>query len=248
MSVAPTTRFQLSWTRLLLASAIADALVLLFLLVTAQDTLALVLAVALLAGLALLRFRGGLLGLLVLAGVFADTAFWTLPGAVANFANREPLGDLLLPAYLGLISLLGLAAAVGVYVSRRRGTDTSAAPVWLAGGTAAALVIVTVSGLLMSPFARPAVEASAVPLAAKNMSFSSTTLQAAGTQVTIAFTNEDLWWHTFTIDALGVNESVAMGAERAISFSAPPGQYHFYCAIPGHAAIGMQGTLTVTQP
>jgi plastocyanin len=248
MSLAHATRFELSWTRLLLASAVADALVLLFLLVTAQDTLALALALALLAGLGLLRFRGGRLGLLVLAGVFADTAFWTLPGAVANFVNREPLGDLLLPSYLGLISLLGLAAAVGVFFSRRRGTDASLLPPRLGGATVVALVIVTVAALLTNPRAQPGVQASALPLAAKNMSFSSTALQAASSQVTVEFVNEDLWWHTFTIDELGVNESVAMGAERAITFSAPPGQYRFYCAIPGHAAIGMQGTLTVSQP
>ena len=30
-----------------------------------------------------------------------------------------------------------------------------------------------------------------------------------------------------------------------VTFTAAPGTYTFYCAIPGHESIGMRGTLTV---
>ncbi len=242
----PTIRpIQVTWTNLLHAAALADAAVLLYMLVTTQDTLALALAAALLAGLALLRFRNGLIGLIVLALVFADTAFWTVPGAVANFINREPLSDLLLPSYLGWLYLVGLAAALGAFRDRRRPAADSTLPRWLGAASVAVLVIVSVAALLVTQRAGPVTVPSALPLSAKNMAFTANVLTAAGQPVTIHFTNEDLWWHTFTIDELGVNENVAMGAERAITFDAPPGEYRFYCAIPGHAAIGMEGTLVV---
>ena len=32
---------------------------------------------------------------------------------------------------------------------------------------------------------------------------------------------------------------------QQVTFTAAPGTYRFYCAIPGHTALGMAGTLTV---
>src|SRR5918999_746970 len=55
----------------------------------------------------------------------------------------------------------------------------------------------------------------------------------------------DLFWHTFTIDALGVEVRSPVGRLRTATFEARPGRYAFYCAIPGHASLGMRGTLTV---
>jgi uncharacterized cupredoxin-like copper-binding protein len=53
--------------------------------------------------------------------------------------------------------------------------------------------------------------------------------------------------HTFTIDELGVDLNVPMGAERSVTFNAPAGEYRFYCGIPGHETIGMYGILTVAE-
>jgi uncharacterized cupredoxin-like copper-binding protein len=36
-----------------------------------------------------------------------------------------------------------------------------------------------------------------------------------------------------------------VGRLRTAAFEARPGTYSFYCRIPGHAALGMRGTLTV---
>jgi len=57
--------------------------------------------------------------------------------------------------------------------------------------------------------------------------------------------NRDVWWHTFTIDALHVDVQVPSSGKRNVTFNAAPGTYTFYCAVPGHAALGMKGTLTV---
>ena len=52
-------------------------------------------------------------------------------------------------------------------------------------------------------------------------------------------------------DALaGINTGVLAGDEStSLTFTAPPlGTYTFVCVVPGHAAAGMVGTLTVTEP
>jgi plastocyanin len=63
--------------------------------------------------------------------------------------------------------------------------------------------------------------------------------------VTVSLANHDLFWHTFTIERLGVNLDVPVGGTRTVTFTAAAGTYKFICTIPGHAAAGMRGTLIV---
>lgn len=53
--------------------------------------------------------------------------------------------------------------------------------------------------------------------------------------------------HDFVVDELGIEVPVAPGetTEVTIPEDAAPGEYEFYCSIPGHAAAGMVGTLVV---
>ena len=53
--------------------------------------------------------------------------------------------------------------------------------------------------------------------------------------------------HDFTVDALAVHVPVAPGAttEVTIPADAAPGEYEFYCSVPGHKPAGMVGTLVV---
>ena len=55
--------------------------------------------------------------------------------------------------------------------------------------------------------------------------------------------------HDFTVDALAVNVPVAPGdtVEVTIPEDAAPGEYEFYCSVPGHKAAGMVGTLVVQE-
>ncbi len=68
---------------------------------------------------------------------------------------------------------------------------------------------------------------------------------ATSHHVTLYVTNDDLFWHTVTIDQLGVEVALPVGSHRRITFTAPSGTYTFYCRIPGHRQAGMQGTITV---
>ena len=72
----------------------------------------------------------------------------------------------------------------------------------------------------------------AIELETANVAFVPDTLRAGG-QVTVAVRNRDLFWHTFTIDRLGVDVRAPVGSLRTAGFEAEPGTYSYYCPSPG---------------
>jgi len=64
---------------------------------------------------------------------------------------------------------------------------------------------------------------------------------------TITVTNTGALEHDIVIDDLGISEALPNGQPVTITIpkDAKPGDYTFYCSIPGHEAAGMKGTLTV---
>lgn len=87
------------------------------------------------------------------------------------------------------------------------------------------------------------VEASATALA-----FDATELEAEAGQVTIDFKNPSAIAHNVVIEQNGKElagfEPIAEGEESETA-DLKPGTYTFLCTVPGHAAAGMEGTLTV---
>jgi plastocyanin len=68
----------------------------------------------------------------------------------------------------------------------------------------------------------------------------------ANTDVTINLVNKGAAVHTFDIDALGINSGeLAGGQSTTVTINAAPGEYEYYCAIPGHKEAGMVGKLIV---
>ena len=59
----------------------------------------------------------------------------------------------------------------------------------------------------------------------------------------VYLTNSDPTTHTFTIDG-AVSQNVPANSQARVTLNLKPGQYHYYCAVPGHAET-MHGTLTV---
>jgi plastocyanin len=233
------------WRTLLNLAALANLAVLLFIGIGQQDNLALVLSGLTVLGLALTRLRSGLAGALLLGVLFADISFWTISGAVNNFIYREQGLALLLPSYLGIISLTGLLAAVGTAVKRSRTVQPSRLAPLLGGTALVLLVLVSAASIWMGTASAAPGQESELALGSSSMLYSSSDLTARAGEITLRLGNDDLWWHTFTIDELDVDLQVPMRAERSVTFSAPPGEYRFYCSIPGHEALGMHGTLTV---
>jgi len=233
------------WWTLLNLLAAGNLLVLLYMVIANQDTLALVLMAVLLVGLGLLRFRGGSLGMVVIGLLSADVAIWTVSGAANNFANAEHLSALLLPAYLGLISLGSIVAVIGTWRTRHSPKKGAGLAQVIGIAVLVALLVITAAALIQRPGEAETTGPADLSLVAQGMKFDNIALSSNAGQVTISMTNEDFWWHTFTIDELGVDLRVPMGAERTVTFNAEPGTYRFYCAIPGHDTAGMHGTITI---
>ena len=68
----------------------------------------------------------------------------------------------------------------------------------------------------------------------------------ADTEVTVLLPNNGQIVHNFTIDPLGVRSAdIPPGEVGTVIVTAAPGDYEYYCSIPGHRAAGMVGTLRV---
>ena len=63
----------------------------------------------------------------------------------------------------------------------------------------------------------------------ENFAFGPRTVTAQSGEVSVYVTNKDSSRHTFTVDELGVDVSVAPGQSRQIRFNAEPGEYRLYC-------------------
>jgi plastocyanin len=233
------------WRRLTVVAALADAVVLFGYGITRGDRESLGFAVVMLIGLGLLRVGRGLLGLLVMAALFVNIMFWMFPAANGNATYRVGLVDLLIPGALVAFSLAGLIGAVGAIIHLRDSAAgrAAAAPT----GVLAVVFIFASLGLVwaMTDAKAQAVPADATEVQTVNVAFVPRSFEVPGGRVTVAVRNRDLFWHTFTIDALKVDVRAPVGRLRTATFEAKPGTYTYYCRIPGHTTLGMRGTLRV---
>jgi plastocyanin len=233
------------WRRLTVVAALANALVLFGYGLTRGDREALGLALILLVGIGLLRVGTGLLGLLVLAALFVDIEFWMFPAANGNATYRVGPVDVLVPAALVAFSLAGFVGAVAGLVHLR----DPAAGRGTAGPTGALAVVFIFASLglvwAMTDAAPQVAPVGALEVETVNVTFVPDSLRASSGEVRVAVRNRDLFWHTFTIDALGVDVTAPVGRLRSVAFQARPGTYSYYCRIPAHATLGMRGTITV---
>jgi plastocyanin len=237
-------RRAVTWRGLLRLAVAGDLVLLLAQGAARQDRDALTVAAAMLLGAGLLRLRGGLAGLALLCLSFANLELWMLPAAISNAGHREGPVAILLPAALAAISLAGLVAG-GCAIARRRDPAAGGDAARRVGvGAVAAVAVVLLAAAVVGPGpARPAAGGLAVSL--RDTAFHPAALTAPGSRVTVTLRNHDLFWHSFTIDRLGVSVDVPVGGTRQVTLTAPPGSYQFYCRVPGHRQAGMVGTLRV---
>lgn len=95
----------------------------------------------------------------------------------------------------------------------------------------------------------PVVEgAREIEVRAANLRFAPEEIEvAAGEDVAIVLTAADIT-HDFTIEELDVHVGADGGRTARGGLRADePGTYTYLCTVPGHAAAGMEGTLTVTE-
>lgn len=260
-----TLPFAWSWRSVLRAAAVAELLLLVATIVGLRDLLAAALAIILLVGLSLYLLRDKMfgfmfemiarvimwripverLGALILACLFADIGFYTLTGAASNLLNGASGAAILLPASLGAIALIGFAAAVRCLIRPAASAVPERAGVNFVVGVVVVWSIVMGVGLMSGARMERVLPPSDFSIVTENMGYSKTALNGHAGRVVLQLENHDLFWHTFTINELGVDLKVPVEAKQQIAFDAPPGIYYFHCSIPGHELLGMKGTLTV---
>lgn len=83
----------------------------------------------------------------------------------------------------------------------------------------------------------------------KNFSFTPNVISVSkGDKVTINFKNVG-GFHDFVIDEFNVKtDTIGTGKTATVTFTADKaGTFEYYCAVGNHRAMGMKGTLTVTE-
>jgi len=79
------------------------------------------------------------------------------------------------------------------------------------------------------------------------LSFDQTELTGAAGALTIELMNESGIPHNVEVEGNGVeevSETITEGS-TSLNLDLEPGEYTYYCAVPGHREGGMEGTLTV---
>ena len=85
--------------------------------------------------------------------------------------------------------------------------------------------------------------------AAEGLAYTSDTASAKAGKVTLDFTNSQPLTHDVAIEdssgkTIGKTELIAEGSDST-AVDLKPGEYTYYCTVPGHREAGMEGTLTV---
>jgi plastocyanin len=86
------------------------------------------------------------------------------------------------------------------------------------------------------------------PADESELRFSKSTLEAPAGKVTLVMENPSQVEHNIAVRGEGVDEKgevVGQGEESQVAVDLEPGEYEFYCSVPGHEDAGMKGTLTV---
>jgi plastocyanin len=189
--------------------------------------------------------RASAVATVIVGLLFADVAFWMITATWSNVWNHEQLLYILEPLALACASTAGLIGVAARLVDRRSGAATTGATV-----VAISALATFVLGLGVAAAAGWGKEQTRGPgdmdLRIRNTAYSTTQINTPSHQVTLYVTNDDLFWHTVTIDRLGIDLKLPVGSHRRITISAPAGTYTFYCRIPGHVQAGMKGTITIS--
>lgn len=232
----------LTWDRVAAIGGIIECALLFLMAVVLADLEALVVTAALATGLLLLRRHRRITGMAGLGSVSAVVLAFMLTAAASNLSHAQGFIAIAIPSSLAVTALVVLTSAGASLVRAPAEAGTR----WVVWGAAAVEAMVLLAALLVPAEGAPAAPDDLV-LTSSGVAFSRTDLVTAEGSVTVRMSNEDLFWHTFTIEELGVDLAVPVGATRSITFEAPAGLYRFYCRVPGHPEAGMVGTLEVRE-
>lgn len=83
----------------------------------------------------------------------------------------------------------------------------------------------------------------------ESLAYTTDSASAEAGKVTLEFTNPQAISHDVAIEdpsgeTIGKTDVITEGSDSAV-VDLEPGEYTFYCTVPGHREAGMEGTLTV---
>lgn len=86
-----------------------------------------------------------------------------------------------------------------------------------------------------------------IPAAEQGLAFAVEEITAPAGEITLRMPNPSAVPHNFAVDEpeQQIGEIVGEGGVSEITVDFPPGEYEYYCSVPGHREAGMVGTLTV---
>ncbi len=204
------------------------------------DREALGFGVLLLLAAAALAWKGWLLARIAVAALSLNLLVWMVPAVASNLDHRDDLSAVLRPA---LLVALGVLAIVAVALD---GRPASAAPALTALGALIAVPVVLVGANVLGVGEDVVVQPGDVEITMRNSEFDPADLTVDAGDLGVVVTNDDLFWHTWTIERLDVDLRVPTGGTRRVEVpDLAPGRYTIICAVPGHESLGMTGTLVV---
>lgn len=195
-----------------------------------------------LVGLILLRFARktaiAWLGVVSLALLIMNGPF--IP---ETLMHPESTLDFVPVSMFTLGALLAVIATVPAF-KVARGHESSSGFPKVAAGAAVLLIAAATAGSLVArgQVTSDARAAGSTPVSMEDFEFGPKTITAQSGEVNLFVTNNDAARHTFTVDELGIDVSIAPGQARLITFDAEQGEYRLYCA--PHEG-GMEGELVI---
>jgi hypothetical protein len=194
--------------------------------------------------------------------------FWLLaavPGLLLVLLKaRELPYDLTHPAnsYSFIVAIVVLAAApamiaggIAAFLDVRRGPATwtrTGRAGWVITAVVGAVAGAATTSLLAGSASAGGGGVAEAPtttgvLAAENTKFVETRLTMKDKEVLGLFvTNRDGFGHAFDIDSLGIHVLLPPSSTTAVAIKPTgPGNLQFYCSVPGHLDVGMEGTISV---
>jgi plastocyanin len=143
---------------------------------------------------------------------------------------------------LRFITLVLLVASLGLAVASCGGDDEGNG----AGGEPATTAAETETETEEETETGDGGEGTTIQLAADpggQLAFDQDSLEAAAGAITIELTNESTTPHNVSVEGQ-TSETITEGT-TTLELELEAGEYDFICAVSGHAAAGMTGTLTV---
>jgi plastocyanin len=241
-SSVPATSSLPHWRPILVWAAVAQILLNVALMAVNGEIVPPLIAMSVLLAVGVLvlgnRPRGGAAGLGIVSLLHLATSG---PFLAEGLVHPESFWDFWLGWAIVLAAVLCVLAAVPVWRQKDDGSTRARSVSLAVGGLIVALGIA--GGVATAAYESDTAQGGDIAVAARNVEFEPANLSAEAGEVAVFVDNKDSFRHTFSIDDLDVDLEVPGGKAARVEFTAEPGSYEFYCAVPGHE--DMKGELVI---